>query len=310
MEDKLLDELITTLAPDIRAEAMLAVLLEKGTIDLDHIVVQTKGVFKRPFSKDVLGVELRGKKSGNKETLYIDISREGLYDMLPEGLFHQTVTKTFKTTQDSVEEFRQHRREEKEARNFFLPLEQEFYRLRMLLELEERKALFAFTDPSHQGLFTRFWGKQPVLNQQQSAIFFFLLPLFYHIVGNLPLTALCFEAILGQPVSLKWVDPLPQTAGDYLVPLGKLNLGVNFVLGNTWSDEFPALVVSVGPLRKKALLDYLPGGKAHTVLALLYSYFLPVEVEPLTKVLAKKADEPIMLTDTMYAGRLGYTSAI
>jgi hypothetical protein len=258
----------------------------------------------------MLEVELIGKKSGNREMLYIDISREGLYDMLPEGLFHQTQTKSFKTTQDSVDEFREHRREEKEARSCFLPLEQEFYRLRILLEMEERKALFAFTDPSHQGLFAKFWGKQPVLNEQQSAIFFFLLPLFYRIVGNLPLTALCFEAILGHPVALNWISPLVQSSKDILMPLGQLKLGINFILGDSWSDEFPAIEVVIGPLKEEVLLDYLPGGKTQGVLELLYSFFLPAEIDPVTKVLAIEPDQPLMFAETMGAGRLGYTTAI
>lgn len=305
-----LDKLINTLEPDVRVEAILAVMLEQGAIDLDNIVIRTKGIFKRPFSKDVLDVELTGKKSGKREILTIDISREGLYDMLPEGVFHDTLTKAFKTTEDSVEEFKMHRREEKEARNFFLPLEQEFYRLRIHMALEERKALFTSTDPSHQGLFSTFWGRQAVLNQQQSAIFFFLLPLFYKIVGNLPLTALCFEAILGQPVTLQWINPQEHNSNDYLMPLGKINMGVNFILGNTWCGESPAIEVEIGPLADNDLIDYLPGGKAHKVLDQLYSYFLPVEVEPILKVLAKEAEQPIMLTDSEEAGRLGYTTTI
>ncbi len=310
MKDKPLNELISSLGADIRIEAILAVLLENETVDLDHVVVQTKGVFKRPYSKDILGVELRGKKSGKTEVLHIDISREGLYDMLPEGLFHQTMTKAFKTTEDSVAEFKQHREEEKQARNFFLPLEQEFFRLRSLSEIEERKALFAFSGAAHQGVFARFWGHQPALSRQQSAVYYFLLPLFYHIVGNLPVTALCFEAILGQPVSLQWIPPQKQSTEGYQYPLGACNLGVDFILGNTWFDEIPAIQVNIGPLKKKDLPDYLPGGSAHTVLELLYNHFLPVEVEPVLKISAKKESEPILFTEPKEAALLGYTSTI
>jgi len=58
------------------------------------------------------------------------------------GLFHQPSNrKAFKSTKETLEEIDDQRTKEASARKFFLPLEQEFFLSRLLIELEERKYL-------------------------------------------------------------------------------------------------------------------------------------------------------------------------
>jgi hypothetical protein len=77
---------------DFRAEVLVAFWLENGEKSLDNITIRPNGTFQRPYRKDVLEIEQSEKEQPDGVTLHI--SREGLYDMLPEGVFHQADKKT------------------------------------------------------------------------------------------------------------------------------------------------------------------------------------------------------------------------
>ena len=73
---------------DIRAEVVLADLIEYG-LNPDDLVMYSMGLSKRTFHRDIESVELL-KAIGDRSTkLNVELNREGIYDALPEGLFHQ-----------------------------------------------------------------------------------------------------------------------------------------------------------------------------------------------------------------------------
>ena len=76
-------QLIENFPSDIRAEVLMADLIQNGFLPTDFMVL-CKSVFKRGYGRDILKAE---KIAVNDMTdmLAIHLSRDGLYDLLPDN---------------------------------------------------------------------------------------------------------------------------------------------------------------------------------------------------------------------------------
>jgi hypothetical protein len=119
---------------DIKAEVIIADLIENKVNPAD-IVFIPDGSFKRNYTHDILFAEVR-KLNNSQQVVNIHTSRDGLYDSLPEGLFHEQTHERITSGKDMAEDSKKLKLEEKEARNFFLPFENEIFFQRVILELE------------------------------------------------------------------------------------------------------------------------------------------------------------------------------
>lgn len=105
---------------DYLTEIFVADLIKAG-FEYDDIDVKPQSLFKRGYKKDIEKVSTDG------ERLIFEISRNGLYDTLPESLFHEEVSyEEIARNKDNkrwVEKRRKkHDIEEEQARIFFFPL--------------------------------------------------------------------------------------------------------------------------------------------------------------------------------------------
>ncbi len=290
---------------DLCMEVILADLIEGG-INVDDLILHPVGLFERSYRKDIREVELHyDQKTGKIDYAYLHICREGLYDALPEALFHAPLSqKSFKSKDEMIAENQVHQREEEESRKFFVPFEHAFYQQRLALELEERKALVDFSGR----MFKKFWGITDDFDERQVAILLYVLPVAHRIVGNWHLTALCLEAILGINVKVQKTESETIKVNDYLLNrLGNLTLGVDAVLGNEFDDGIGGIEILLGPLDNAQIKDYLKGGQYFEMLHYLYDYFLPIEVDVKTTILVKEQDKIFELEKEK---RLGFTTLI
>lgn len=297
---------------DFCAEALIAFLLENEVLALDKLTVQPEGIFKRSYSKDVLSVEQ--KDTGATGSVCLHISREGLYDMLPEGLFHQAEQKTQKTTEEAVEETERFKKEERAARKLFLPLEQEFYRQRIWLEHTELRTWLNSVGPDRESIYMDFWGiDKKAFTPQQSLSLMAIMPHLHEIVGDQALVAFCLEKIVQVPITIaSGQQQEEQGEGDEsLALLGNAGLGVDIVLAGSWLSDEPAIEVTVGPVTPDSLINFLPEGKTYRQLEKLYGYFFPAEAKVITSVAIEKAASGFrLIAENMHSGRLGYTTEI
>ncbi|OQX72293.1 MAG: hypothetical protein B6D61_14220 [Bacteroidetes bacterium 4484_249] len=125
---------------DIKAEVIIADLVERG-FDFSKIIVKHDGLFKRNYSKDISDVYL----DMVKDILVFNVSRDSLYDILPEGLFHHVFGNL--EADNRNQEFEKLKQEEDNARKFFLPFDNEFFYQNIKLETELRKF---FRNPDKQ----------------------------------------------------------------------------------------------------------------------------------------------------------------
>ena len=292
---KALDDILSINAIfDIRVETLAATLLAQadGTtkdIDLEQIVVAPISAARRRVAHDVEAI--RRKYYDHETALLIEINRKGLFDTLPERLFLR-LDEEYKDAKARTKAINQQIRE---ARRFFLPYEQAMFHPRIEAEQLEQKYTESFPAFLHE-----VWGLpefKEELDDRQRFLLCYLLPEAHRIVGNWDLTGLCFEAVLQKPVFLNFVAPmeLSNPASDTVA--SEMRLGDDSIMGDTFQDDMPTLEVIIKGVTYPDLPDYLPGGKNRRVLEdLLYSYFLPLDVPVLTK---------IMVTDDALGFNLG-----
>lgn len=305
-----IEEMVSKMPVDIRAEVIIADLIDLG-LDPDDAIVSPTGLGKRSFSNDVLGAKWIENKT-DRELLYINVSRESIYDALPEGLFHQPKSKkSFRTTQEMIDMVKQAKVEEEDARKFFAPYEQEFFRHRIEIESQERKTLSQLKDNSKSDLFINFWHLSHDLNDRELSVMLNLLPLTYKIAGDFNFMSQCFENVLKTKIQIKETEPIiRKMPEDRMLRLGESSLGVNAVLGNRFNDGEPGVELMVGPLNNNNVLNFVPGGRSLKVIEILLEYFMPVEIDVTLKILVDENTFDFTLNDSQISCRLGFNTAL
>jgi hypothetical protein len=274
---------------NIRAEVLIAELKESSELGDDAFLIANKSTFSRTSAGDVLDVKLN--ESADK--LMMELSRNGLYDNLPEGLFHtQTISKD---TQSYIERRKVIKSEEQSSRLLFSPIENEFFYQRLEIEQNERKLLNSFSKLQNEFLFD-FWKIDKEIPGDYAVKLMALLPYRDRIVGDLALTSLCLEKILNQKVRMD------RTTKRMINEEGRDEVGIS--LGHdtvlepfNYSVEMPALNIMIGPIPTENIDWYLNEMKLHEFLEVFYDYFVPMEMEAITELLVDEASE-FMLGDT------------
>jgi hypothetical protein len=293
---------------DYLAEVIVTHLMACKKTDEAKVAIHLLGNFRRFISKDVEKIVTRGETS-NVTGWEVYLHREGFYDALPEGFFHANTGKFFKDHQETIEEFRMHRREEKNARQFFFPLEQEFYK--HLIQKERFEQDF-YSAPETIHEFINFYSLDALqLSMYQKAALFFIMPFVSFIAGNLNLTESCFEIILQEKVRIKQGQT---AAGKHytgrLAALGEITMGFDSTLGSGMMDHNPQLYIEIGPLMDStSLLSFLCGLNRKLV-DWLIELFIQADLDSDVKILLNPKDESFVFGDRIYESRLAYSTSL
>ncbi len=260
---------------DYLAEVIVSHLLTNKKVSDSNLFVHYLGIFKRFFSRDIEKIDQNTNGEGIKEW-NVFVHREGLYDILPEGLFHKSTTKYFKDLKETIDEFRIHKEEEKSSRQFFMPLEQEYFKHYVHKEIFEQN--FYHSLETIQEFIDFFNLNHLELNIYQKASLFFIMPHIPKISGNIGLTETCFRIILQEHVKVEVIYKPKETFFDAEpASLESEILGYNSILGNSYVDYGPKILLEIGPLEDSTmLLSYLFGSK-RKVVAKLVELFIQVK---------------------------------
>jgi len=305
---------INHLKHDIKAEVIVAEIIENGLSPAD-IVIIPDGSFKRKYSRDVAYAEVIKSENGQK-VLGIHVSRDGLYDSLPEAVFHNQSTQPLTSGHEMAKLSKKQKIEEKEARLFFLPFENEISFHQIQIEMEERKILRRFSENLFDDIYPKFWNLDRSLPKKLVSRFVLLLHLTYKILGNLDLTAKCLGIILDEEVKINVIrsshskKDLPGFNGNKAFGLGSTSLGENFICGDYSSDSDPIMEFVIGPLKNSSIEDYLENGSYSRFLNCYYGFFIPAEMEAITTINVSEAQQQFTLNDTLSNVILGYNSGI
>jgi type VI secretion system protein ImpH len=307
---------------DLRIEVILAELLTIGYA-FDDFLVRPVSLFARRYRRDLGSVSEEAFERGHRPVVrtVLEVHREGLYDALPQQVFHQPGSGNSEHPpgiRAMVEDSRAQRRKEKATRRFFLPFEQEFFRCRVHIEQEERRYFTSLSARWYNEALARFWSLTDAgLPPTALTNLLYLLPLACNIVGDLPRTRRCFESVLGQPVQLRVVAPqyhaLPGVAASSPIPaigtLGNLALGRDLVLSGDYQETLPALEISLLGLTVAQLEMYLAGEWPAKALALLCEYFVAFETDVVIRYEMAITAPEFRLGEGDAAPVLGFTTA-
>jgi len=78
---------LTDTYQNLKAEVFVTEILENSELDLADIDIFNQSTFSRSYRRDVIDFKI-DSYSRDTDKLQFHIARNGLYDTLPEGLFH------------------------------------------------------------------------------------------------------------------------------------------------------------------------------------------------------------------------------
>ncbi|MDG4654585.1 type VI secretion system baseplate subunit TssG [Chryseobacterium arthrosphaerae] len=309
-ENNIVDMHYNKLQTDFKAEAV-AVNLLKYHRTVSNIFIDRVGVNDRAYLKDIKSIS-SSYLGFDEEVFTIESYREGIYDYLPEGLFHPpSLGASRKNVDTVVREIRKQKKVEEDARKFFRPFELEVFFTEISALLKESEFDITSNTDALLDTVSELWPLVRMLDKQSAYIFMHILPFFHQIRGDKRWFERCMTAFLQVPVEVTFspnvIDEIEKNDDSML--LGNSRLGVTYIPSGRHMDGQRNWVVNIGPIPYEEMKKYIPGSPFRKVLQALYDYFLPVTVDVEENFVTEKVEYSFSLEDDdRNASRLGYST--
>jgi hypothetical protein len=301
---------LNVLEADVRAEAAVAQCIEKSLLQKE-LMVQQDAFFYRTHVHDIYSVQVNGDNP-YRQLLAVHLSRPGLYDSLPEGLFFQSADggRAAVTALEMAEEFRINKEKEKGTRKFFAPFEHEFFLHTLKNELVENSLLQGLKSGWLKEYFIDFWRLPENIPVNAALVMVMFLPYVHVLAGDLPHTAKVLEKILNEPVTMELQYKYDAASAVAYNVLGNFNLGSTLTCGESFLEQHPEVVVNIGALQKTTAWQYVQGNNYYTLLQTFYNYFIPASATVTTNILLQPAQQQLVLKNKGAESVLGMSSVI
>jgi len=263
----------------LRAESFCAEMIASG-FSFNEILLKSDSNFKKSFRNEIENVTINHNEDTSAYEMEMVINRDGIYDRLPEGIFHQTKgnSKTLTTTQ-MTEEYRRFRDEEKMARKFFQPFEQEFFRYSTMVEQEELNLAFGILNGTLKNELFNFWGIPGGLPDAPVRKLVQILPWLKRIKGSIEQTAKALELILSKPVSYKESCQKHHKLTGTPFGLGLGELGVDTVAGSSFWEPSPSWIFFIEEIKKNEIESYRENSPHGKLLKHFEEIFIPLQID-------------------------------
>lgn len=299
---------IESISYDIRAEVVANELLVSDIVVQDEITISNKGQFSRAHRSDILGASIQDDNYDKQEFLNIQLSRDSMYDALPEGFVHSlSENNADKSVGQMIREHKHQKKQEAEARNFFAPFENEIFHYRTKIESVERDFLYKLNGSKPLDFFYDFWGLPHIYPAVLVSKFIQLLPYAYKIVGDIDLACRCLASIIEEKVSFTTTSSKEYSEEGEQIILGENRLGVDFIVGKDYMDYSLNVTIEIGPITNKPFHHYVNDGEIKIFIDCFCEHFFPMEVEIKTVLLMNEETEEF---DFSKQPVLGYTTRI
>lgn len=305
-------ELLSEGAEDLRPEVVIGELLIGGALKADELFFIRNGGFQRSVGRDIERILPPGTTEHKTERGMVELNRAGIYDGLPEGLFHQGKrSKPFKSIDEIKEEYVENEEIEKQARRFFWPIDHELSWARVMVELNERRLTTDLLDDRTGRGVLRFWDPPDFFSEEEKGDLLMLLPLCYRLVGDARLTAQAMEEVLQVRVELQsriMARPLgfEQETGR----LAEAQLGVDSLLMGDAEVLEQGLVVRLGPMDAQVANTFAPGQLGRRKLEHLLSLLTRADQFAVIDIRVTPAPAGARLATERGYCRLGVTSIL
>ena len=303
---------INRLNTDFRAEVVAAGLIESGQDAEKVLIVREKGD-KRHISKDIAKVKNEFSKHDLMEYLYIYTNRSGIYESIPENIFHQPFsTAQRKGSKEAViEEMRKNRNEEMYARRYFQPFEMVIDQLLIDAQIYEREFDKKNFHSNLKDILVGFWSVLRFMTLKQAVFFIKTIPVLNHITADFDTAGKLMGIVLDSPVKIELGD-VSEIQTNLSAKIGKENwrLGTDAVLGSSFKDNEEDLVVTVGPACPKALKALINGSNNQFILEQLLVMMLPANRKKRVKYKVKDELAKFRLSDDTHKAYLGINTRL
>lgn len=309
-----ISEYINQLSFDVKAE-MLAAILSEESLDLTEILASLEGPLKRTWARDIAWTDINRFETG-EEMLCLHLNRDGIYDLLPEGLFHSNSDKADRTGPEMAKASMKLRVEEKETRLFFQPFENEIFLKRVQLAMVENQIFKSIYKEFLIGIIPFFWEVDEGFPENYVIRLKKLLPILHQTTGDLNLTAQCLEFIICEKVKIILSGIKNRTFKSEILPvsgiLGKSLLGIDTITGDIVTEFFDQLRVSIGPITNQETNEIIKEGMMNRFLDCFYSFFIPFEFDVETEYIFGEGKNQFIINDETESeiSYLGYNSVI
>ncbi len=291
---------------DYNASVIAGEIIDHG-VSQESICFKNRSIFKRFVSKEIESIYW-DRVENEPDQLVFDLNKEGLYDMLPEAVIHAPGTK--KKGEEYSDEFKEQRQQEKDARKFFSPIENEFAQRILDFDLIERELFKNNNKVKNRQFFEYFFGKSDMLNDQQLLTLIHVLPLSHKIRSDLKLISLTLSKILNYHVIVTKQFCRQKLICDDIskTPTGIQTLGVDmilsdFIISYSWKYKIQIQEVPIDDFK-----TFIPSGKNRNIIDFVISFFFPVtsDIEIETLAPASNKDLCISPTNICYLGFNSY----
>lgn len=296
---------------DFNAEVVVSSLIEQGHAP-SRIRIIRDGMARRAVSKDVEQVYQQYHTDQLADYLHVHVNRESLYDMLPEGLFHQPLRRRMNPDkEDVIEEIKVHRQEEFFTRRFFHLYEHTIDQTLVDIQRSENCFDDKLTSNVFYQLFIPYWSVLKLLEHRQAVVFMYLIPLLNEIRINLSEIEESLSLILDVPVRIQ-KEKMPAKEADncFESVLGEFRLGVDMVLGHTFDDGLYDLKITLGSISAHRMRGFLKTAHEYQILEMLCDIFLPDDRFSEVDFEIDPEDSAFILSDENHDSYLGINTFI
>lgn len=269
---------------NLKAEVLVSEIEENTSLSQDSIVISNQSTFNRSYRRDVKDVKLiEFQKS--EVLLQLNLSRNSIYDLLPEGVFHNATSKRGNIAYASFR--KQQKKEADDARLMLSPIENELFRQRVEIEKKGKAIVRGFSNLQDDFLIN-FWKIDKSVPKAYAIKLIRLLPYAHQISGNLKLTFLSLKKILGVDVHFKKIFNTKEVTINTQT---EQRLGIDFVLHQeTLTIQQPVLIVDIYPSRKSEVANFLKEEGILHFVSVFYKFFIPLEYKIETNVEIKQSE--------------------
>lgn len=309
-QTRLLSE-INTIETDYRAEVVASAFLNAGQKE-GKVVIVRKGGGSKDVAKDIAKVSTEFSGLDLMEYLYIHTNRYGIYDALPEGIFHQPQSRRrSRSRQDVLEDIRVGRTDEFHARRFFRPFEMIIDRLLVDARIYEQQFDKAYAYENLKVILEEHWDILQYLSVKQTLLFLKAVPLIAGSGRSFPLMASIMRAILDCPVKIEEGKKSElEVAEEERSSLRNLKLGVNLVMGKAVITNFPDLNIIIGPTGARQVRDFQRNKNNLVILDKLIEMIIPFDRNVTIKYEVFEAEKRFRLSDGTHKAYLGVNTTI
>lgn len=309
-EQGILEMQYNKLQTDFRAEAV-AVNLMKYHSSLALVFVERLGINDRAYLKDIKTITKQ--YLGFDDEIYnIKTYREGIYDYLPEGIFHSPSLNSKRSNVESVvKEIRRQKKVEDDARKFFRPFELEVFFTEITALLKEQEFDLSSQTDSLIKTFSELWPLIKLLDRNSACIFVYILPFMHKMRGDKKLFEQCLSAFLEIPVEVTFQARILEKIEEEnnSVFLGNSRLGLDYIPSGRHFDGERNWVVNIGPIPYDRMKDFVEGSRFKKILTAFYEYCLPLNTDIKENFVTEKQQFSFVLDEEdENQTRLGYST--